>query len=402
MRRSRRIAALLSVALLTGALVATGGPARAQQELNIDEGFFLAELPQAQGAPADGIRFYAPELNVHQGDQLNINLNGFHNAFYLPEGEDAETWLQANSIGIGKPFSLVVPDPDDTALDQTGSSPDRESLKGNNAVVFPTHFDCGTGAAPCSYDGTVLNSGLPLTETPIFSATVDTAPGSSFWIVCIVHPSMRLKVNVVEDTETASTQADVDAYHDSQTVTDAVAARQTHRDFVDRHRKRNGVWQAWTGIDGDGYSLLAMYPRKLTIKKGQRVRYNFDLPNEIHTASLPLDKARNIANTENFVAACDPDGDAGPGPDGPPENEATICNDITQVELDITPRAAYETGNGTFNRSDFESSGVRGAMIGNEVSDWTLRFAKKSPKKGFKYLCIIHPFMRGTVVVKKR
>src|SRR5918996_3118749 len=154
MRRSRRMAAFLSFALLPGAFLATGGPARAKKELTREGGFFLGAWPRAKGAPADGMRFYAPELNVHQGDQLNINLQGFHNAFFLPAGEDAQTWLDANANAIGNPFSLIVPDPDDTALDPTGSSPDRESLKANNAVVFPTNSACGADAAiPCSYDG---------------------------------------------------------------------------------------------------------------------------------------------------------------------------------------------------------------------------------------------------------
>lgn len=403
-RDTRRVAALVAGALLSGALAPIVGTANAQlapQSLTIDDGFFLGALPQAQGAPADGMRFYAPELNVHQGDQLDINLQGFHTAFFLPEGEDAGTWLEANSTGVGKPFSLLVPDPDDTAIDPGGSA-DTPSLKANNAVVFPTHFDCGTSLAPCSYDGNILNSGLPQGEAPSFSATVDETPNTSFGIVCMIHPSMRLKVNVVPEGDTATTQAEVDAYHESQTVADATAAAETHGDFVNRRRKRGGAWQAWAGIDGDGFSLLAMYPRRLTIKKGQRVRFNFDLPNEVHTASFPFDKAGNVANNEFFAFGCDPDGDEGPGPDNPPENQATICNNPAQVEIDVTPKAAYEQGNGVFKGRDYESSGVYGAAIGAPDGSWTLKFAKRSPRKGFKYLCIVHGgFMRGNIVVKR-
>jgi len=50
---------------------------------------------------------------------------------------------------------------------------------------------------------------------------------------------------------------------------------------------------------------------------------------------------------------------------------------------------------------DLESSGVRGsnsAMLEGDAN-YRLRFGANSPGEGFTYLCMIHTFMRGKVVV---
>jgi plastocyanin len=343
------------------------------------------------------MRFYSPEINVHPGTQLNFNLQGFHTATAIPEGEDIDAWRAAN-VAPGGPFTIAVPDPDDTPLDPTASSPDRESLKFNNGVFFPTDFACGAEDNPCSYDGTgVLNSGV---VSPTFSTTIDTAPNSDFWLLCLIHPSMTLHANVVPPAETATTQADVDAYRDATTVTDAQEAADTHQDFVNRRRKRNGVWRAWSGIDGEGFALLGMYPRKLTIKKGQRVRWSFDkLIHEIHTVTMPI--RPSPAFDEFFAENCDPDGDAGPGPDTPPVTEdPPFCATLEELEFDLPARGTYETGNGVFRGADYENSGI---SPGPGANPYTVKFSKRSSKKGFKYFCMIHGrFQRGNVVVKRR
>ena len=399
---SRRIAALASVALLAGALVGTGaGTAKAQAELTVLNGSPLFEA--AQGAPADGMRFYAPELNVHQGDKINFQWAGFHTATALPVGQEADAWVAANASQFGQPYFVVAGDPDDTGLDP-GSSEAKPAVKFNNAVAFPSDPTCGTTATPCSYDGsTVVNSGLPLAEdAESFSMSVDATPNSSFWVICLLHPNMHLKVNVVPGGEAATTQAEVDAYADATVASDAAEAAALHTK-LQKPKKKNGVWQAFGGVDGDGFALLGMYPKKLTVRKGDRVRWRFDrLPFEIHTVSFPRKKALEIIQGD-FVPACDPDGDEGPGPDTPPENPDTICSDPSQIEIELQPRSIYGYGNGRIKSNrDFESSGVRGEF-GFSEDPYTLKFKKTSGKKGFKYICMIHGgFMGGRVVVKPR
>jgi plastocyanin len=407
-RGKRKLAAFAAVALLAGALVGTAGPAKAQGTLDVQVGAPLFEL--AGGAPADGMRFMAPPLTVHKGDTLNFGFAGFHTATLLPVGQDPAAWIEANATGLDEPYNVIQLDPDDTGIDP-GSSDSKPAVKFNNNVALPNEdglpLDPQCGAAPnaCSYDGgSVLNSGLPLAQdVPPFSVLVDANPGDTFWVICLLHPNMLLQVNVVASNETATTQAEVDAYRDATAASDAAAAAELHAKHVNKRVKRNGAWQAFGGMDGDGFALLGNYPSKLVIRKGDRVRWRFDrLPFEIHTVSFPKSEAREIIRND-FVPACDPDGDTGPGPDNPPEMEAPpFCNDPSQLEIELTALTVHQYGNGTFRGGDFETSGVRGDF-GVSTEPYTLKFAKRSPKKGFKYMCMIHGgFMDGTVVVKKR
>jgi len=399
---SRRVAALASVALLAGALVGTGaGTAKAQAELNVLNGFPLFEA--AQGAPADGMRFYAPELNVHQGDTINFQWAGFHTATALPVGEDADAWVAANSSQFGQEYFVLAEDPDDTGLDP-GSSAAKPAVKLNNAVAFPSNPTCGSTATPCPYDGNaVVSSGLPLAEdAESFSMSVDATPNSSFWVICLLHPNMHLKVNVVPGGEAVTTQAEVDAYAEATIASDGAEAAALHTK-LSKPKKKNGVWQAFGGVDGDGFGLLGMYPKRLKIRKGDRVRWHFDrLPFEQHTVTFPRKRALSILEND-FLPACDPDGDEGEGPDTEPENPDTICNDPSQIEIELQPRSIYAYGNGKItSNTDFESSGVRGEF-GLSTDSYTLKFKKKSPKKGFKYICMLHGgFMGGRVDVKPK
>jgi plastocyanin len=400
-KSSQRIAMLASVALLGAALVGTAGVAKAQGELNVQVG---APLFEAGGpAPAEGMRFYAPELNVHQGDTINFQWAGFHTATLLPANEDGAAWVAANASQLGQPYFIINEDPDDTGLDE-GSSAAKPAVKFNNAVLLPSDFTCGTADNPCSHDGSgVVNSGLPVDPASTgFSTTIDVAPNNSFWVVCLLHPNQLLKVNVVDAADPTTTQAEIDAYRDATVASDAAAATDLHKQ-LNKQRKRNGAWQAYGGADGDGFALLAMYPKKLVVRKGDRVRWRFDrLPFEIHTVSFPRSTAADIIQGD-FVPGCDPDGDAGAGPDNPPDLEGPpFCLDPSQLEFEFEPRTIYQYGNGTFKGNDFETSGVRGDF-GLSTDSYTLKFGKKSPKKGFKYMCMIHGrFQSGTVVVKNK
>jgi plastocyanin len=48
---------------------------------------------------------------------------------------------------------------------------------------------------------------------------------------------------------------------------------------------------------------------------------------------------------------------------------------------------------------DFESSGIRGSNVG--LSDpYEVRFTKRTQKHApFTFICMVHPFMRGKVIV---
>jgi plastocyanin len=388
-----------TVALLLGSLMIAIPASAAATTYQVEVGAPLFGLPQANGAPADGMRFYAPPLNVHKGDVIAFTMQGFHTATLLPANVDADQWVADNALGFGKPYSFVVPDPDEGA----------GGVKANNAVALPPASGCGDATDPCAYDGTqVVNSGLfPRDFTArqfTFSVTINANAGSKISVLCLIHLAMRLDIAVVADTETATTQHEIDAFAGQKVVRDARQASKAHLNLLATVKSSgHGTLDAFVGYDGDHFALDAMYPRKLELKKGQRVTWHFDqLAFEDHTVTFPQKRGVKIANS-SLIPFCDPDGDPGTMPDEPANPDATTlaeaCPSIDQIEFDISPNFGPPAGDGVATSTkDFESSGLEGANAG--LSDpYTLKFAKRTTEGPYTFVCMIHPFMHGKVLV---
>ena len=414
----RKIALLGAVALVATAFPLLSVSASHSGNLTVQVGEFFPigancnpnTFRNCRGA--ESMRFLAPTLRVHEGDIINFEIPGFHTATLLPRPTDVDDWAAENAGGTDKPFSLLMTDPDDTEIDP-GASAGKPSLKANPDAAFPSSTDCGSaGQPPCDYNGTeVVNSGVPEgegEETPSFSVTINAAPSDdAIWVICLVHPHMRLRIKVVDDAETPTSQSDIDSFRASAVAADQDWAEakdakllNTRRSHVTAGGRR--VFDVQAGVDSHTASILAMYPRKLTIRRGQRVRYHFDdLIYEIHTASLPFGKALQVLE-DFFAPVCDPDGDSGPGPDEPASPPpGPPCDPITQLEIDVPARGAQTQGDRVFNGSDYQNSGIRGATF--DTSSFNVRFNAVSGRRGFRYFCLVHgPFMDGRVRVRPR
>jgi plastocyanin len=402
MKARRGSLSVLIAATFVSTFILVAPMASAQgSTLVVEVGAPLFALPAAKGAPADGMRFYAPALSVHQGDIVTFEIDGFHTATLLPANTDADTWVAANASGPGKPYSLFVPDPDE------GTS----GLKFNNTAVLPSQLDCGSATDPCPYDGTgVVNSGIVDASDVnanqyAFSVQINSAVGSTISGLCLIHLGMRVQITVVASSETATTQAEIDAFAAAKSNHDARAAHKLHETLLVQTAHQGGdVVDAFAGYDGPHFALDHMYPKKIYLQKGQQVTWHFDQLNfEDHTVTFPAKKAFKIAGN-SFVPVCDPDGDTGTAPDDPADMSATMLVDvcpggISQIELDFDSRFIPPAGDGVVTSTrDFESSGVEGANAG--ASDpFTLRFTAKTVTKPYTFICMIHPFMHGTVVV---
>ena len=372
--------------------------------LSVEVGAPLFEMPEAAGAPADGYRFYAPPLSVHAGDTVTFDLPGFHTATLLPTNTDADAFVQDEVDGVDGAFSFIIPDPDD------GGTAAQPLLKANLAVVAPTvggaPVTCGADADPCSAGGDVVNSGIPFEEGVTFSATVDGAVGDTVSVLCLIHTAMRLDINVVDAGTAATTQAEIDAYRDATAASDATKAGNKHQKLLNRQSGTalpdgTTMWDAYSGFDGQGYSLLAMYPAVLELEKGDSVRWHFDeLRFEDHTVTMPFAEGKDVANN-TFVPFCDLDG-AGSDPRVAPDLPPPAFCSAGELEFSIPTEMAYERGNGAFKGSDYENSGAVGANIDVGVAPYDVEFRAISPNKGFKYLCLIHGgFMSGRVKVTR-
>jgi plastocyanin len=402
MKARRGSLSVLIAGVLVSTFILVAPTASAQgSTLVVQVGAPLFALPAAKGAPAEGMRFYAPALSVHQGDIVTFEINGFHTATLLPANTDADTWVAANALGLGKPYSFTTTDPDEGA---TGA-------KFNNAAALPSQLDCGSATAPCPYDGSkVVNSGIVDASDVnanhyAFSVQINAAVGSSISGLCLVHLGMRVQITVVASTDAATTQAEIDAFAAAKSNHDARAAHKLHETLlVQTANQRGGVVDAFAGYDGPHFALDHMYPKKIYLQKGQTVAWHFDQLNfEDHPVTFPAKKGLKIARN-SFVPVCDPDGDTGTAPDDPADMAATMLVDVcpggvSQIELDFDSKFIPPAGDGAVTSTrDFESSGVEGANAG--VSDpFTLRFTAKTATQPYTFICMIHPFMHGTVTV---
>jgi plastocyanin len=386
------------MALVSAFVIVPPAAAGVAATLEVQVGAPLFAMPEARNAPADGMRFYTPPLNVHRGDTVEFVLEGFHTATLIPANTDADAWVAANAGDIAKPFSLITLDPDEGP----------GGVKFNNDVLMPVPRDCGRPANPCDYDGSsVVNSGVfnpeDLNQFPTtFSTTINANPGDVVTMLCLVHINMRQTLTVVPPQDAATTQAEIDEFRDRRMRMDARQASRKHRELLDLPNSGRVV-DAFAGFDGPGYALDAFYPDEISIREGRRVRWSFDhLIFEDHTVTFPLNRGLRIAN-RSFLPVCDPDGDGGTAPDEPADFNATTLDAVCpggaeQVEFDIHPKFGPPAGDGVVtSRRDFESSGIRGANV-TDPGAYTLRFVEASGKP-YTFVCMIHPFMTGVVNV---
>jgi plastocyanin len=394
---------MAAAALLFAVLLPMTSTSAGVTALSVQVGAPLFEVPAADGAPADGMRFYSPPLDVHVGDSVTFAFAGFHTATLLPTNTDADAFVQDEASGIDEPFSFVLANPDD------GGTAEQPALKFNPAVIAPTidgaPVTCGTEADPCSAGAGVVNSGFP-SETG-FAATIDGAVGDTISVLCLIHVNMRLDINVVEAGTPATTQAEIDTHRDSTVESDATKAGNKNRKLL---KGQTGtqlgdgttMWDAYVGFDGAGFALLAMYPAVLELEKDDTVRWQFDqLRFEDHTATLPIGVAKEVF-ADTGAPLCDLDGDGSEPRVEPDQPPPVFCSE-GEVEFAVPPKMAYERGNGAFNGSDYENSGVVGGNIQAGASPFDVTFTSVSPDKGFKYICLVHGgFQSGRVVVSKQ
>ncbi len=417
MSRLKKVAVLGAVALI-GALavsppaaVATHGGA-----LTVEVGGHFGIGPNCNQQTgrgcrgAESMRFQSPNLRVHKGDTLTFDFQGFHTATFLPANTDLFHWIQTNTPGTSNPFSIFVPDPDDSSVD--GGSAQKPSVKVNNAVQFPTDPTCGAAGNPCSYDGSLLNSGFPQgeeDEPAVFSATIDANEGDVIWILCLLHPHMFMKVTVVGDGAATSAQAEIDTAKAANLAADQDWAEAQDAKLINTqnsHVTASGqrVYDVYVGVDNHRTAISAMYPRMTTIPKGATVRFHFDeLIYEHHTATMSFQEGLERGQ-EMFSPWCDPDADSGPGPDDPADFAAgpPCGGDFSKFEVDVPSPLWNVSGNGVFGGAqDFENSGVRGGLQ-LSLASYDVKFSKASDRKGWRFFCLIHgPFMSGRIKVRR-
>lgn len=404
-----RVATLCALVALVAALVPLPS-AGAALTFQVEVGRFFDEADHT----AESMRFYPAAIEVVPGDTLHFSTESFHGVTLLPAGSEPTVWRAAHAEP-GGPWAAFQTDPDESS---TGA---RINLK----VALPSS-PCGwPGQSPCEFDGSgdellgPLNSGLAVfpagegTETRelSFSVTITAEPGTTIYALDPLHPAMTMQIDVAGTFEERSDLGTLQSQSDAQFAADRARAAQLDTTYSKKKVKKTvggkTVWQAWAGVEEQGVSLRRLYPKRLTIKPGHRVRWIF-AKNIYEAHSITFPRARAMALSGAFPEiACDVDGDEGLGPDEAPSSaQFPFCSSLGELELDVPAALAAGAGNrAVTSTKDLEASGARGASYASTAAAYTLAFPKKSPKSGFPYACAIHEAahapMRGAVVVKR-
>ncbi|HWL65845.1 MAG TPA: hypothetical protein VNP73_07715 [Actinomycetota bacterium] len=334
-------------------------------------------------------------------------------AILLPEGMAAMDWVDQYARGSDAPWAPIVADPD-------GDLPGLNAPSRLNIPAFdPTVEECGASAAdPCVFDGSnpdpiegVMSSGDIVSE---FFVQITAQPNATIDVIPLVLASdelVSLRIRVIAQEGEATTQAELDGAAQDVRAQERATALEIKKEINSVSRTREGdhwVYDAFGGYDTETIILFGFYPRKLQIKKGDRVVWHFPLALEAHTASFPFKKGLKAGN-RGFAFACDPDG-SGEGPDTPPgRSEEDPCNP-GEPELDLSRKITAQAGDGQFpgGSNKYENSGLKAGWLPTDIDgvkggteDWALAFNARSSDKGFKYICIFHGRgMTGKVIVK--
>jgi len=317
-------------------------------------------------------------VKVHRGDVLDFQwalvLDGAHTATVLKKGETPSQAWETNPIAVS--------DPDDGPA----------QFQVNPAILFPSDPTCGTAPTPCTYNGTRdINSGFAETDGKIhFFVKLDVEAGTKVHFVCLIHPTMEGSVDVVGDSEPATSLAEVQRRADQQAEADTDEALEAVEDVEAQSNGDNGTVTLTAGTASAHVEIVEMLPREVHINAGDTVTWVTRTRVDIHTVTFPRDTREGDPLPFVCETANPPDAPAGPSP--------PFCARPQDLEVHFNPQPFGTTVIAT--PSTFGSSGILAAPVVTPFpQSYSFSFPNSSPQ-AFTYKCWIHERgMLGTIFV---
>ncbi len=297
--------------------------------------------------------FFNKKTTINVGDTVSFQLRGFHDIDIPAKG--------------GSALPLLVPGKTATGSDFAGSPfwwSGRLPIVGfNPALLAPGKSG--------SYNGSKrLDSGLPLGKPKPFNIKFTKA--GTYKYFCDVHPGMVGTV-VVKPAGAAIPSAKQDA---AATVSQATADIKAAKKAAAALGKLPADTVSLGGSTPGGVELYGMFPASLTVSAGTTVTFQMSKSTfEVHTATFGDAKTLK-ALAKGFEGVPFPA--QGVYPSDPP---GTITESLGSH------------GNG------FANTGVldRNSATAQILPSSQIKFTQAGT---YHFICLIHPFMHGTIVVK--
>lgn len=297
--------------------------------------------------------FFRHQVTINAGDTVSFNIAGFHT-------------IDLPGAGQGD-VPLLVPGATVSGVNDAAGNPFWFNGKVPNLGLNPQLF--GPSKVTTYNGSTRVDSGLPLGPPKPFNVTF-TKPGS-YKYYCDVHPGMVGEVVVKPAGAHVPSKAQDAAALTKQITTDLLAAKKLAKTKVPKNQISLGVSNA------HGVELFNMYPGRLTIKRGTVVKFVMSTTTrEVHTATFGPAKVIKTLQSEftspNFPA------------------QGVYPSDPTQPIL-LSP---------TSHGDGFGNTGVLDRDPGTPTVPVSSKI--KFTKPGvYRYVCLIHSQMHGTIIVTK-
>jgi plastocyanin len=257
-----------------------------------------------------------------------------------------------------------------------GMPPLPEFLPGSapgEVILGPSFFPTGPSGMNARFDGTVqAGSGVPLEGDPEqFQYQLTFPRAGTFGYVCTIHPGMRGEIIVLPAGATLpETPAQAKARGQATLNTLIGKMKDSLQHVLEVHLRPMGpgMHMAFVGIgDGFGISLLQFVGGDKTIRRGDTVVWSWPDPFELHTVT--------------FTSGGRPPDpiEPRPQPSGPPQL-------VLPANVVAPAGGSTYTGQGYVHSGLLEAPGV-----------YALTF--DAPPGRYEYLCLLHPFMKGTITV---
>ncbi|HEX3833260.1 MAG TPA: hypothetical protein VHW04_14885 [Solirubrobacteraceae bacterium] len=294
--------------------------------------------------------FFRTKTTVHVGDTVSFKFRGFHTVD-LPGS-------------AGTPLPTIVP----------GSTVATGNDAAGNPFWFSGHIPA-VGFNPAlmgrskatSYNGSArLESGLGQSKP----FNIKFTKTGSFKFYCDVHPGMVGTIVVKPKSATIPTAKQDTAATNAQVTADVKAAKALLKTKLPADTVSLG--EAGSG----GVELFAMFPATLTVNAGTTVTFQMSKKSfETHTATFgPKSYLAPLA--KSFTGAISP--------------TAAFPSDPPVQPITLTPTSH---GNGFANTGALDTDAASKQVPSSSQIDFT------TPGT-YRFVCLIHPFMVGTVVVK--
>jgi plastocyanin len=303
--------------------------------------------------PANVDDFFMHTVTIRQGDSVKWINEDFHNVDLPgPSGKDLPVFSQGATV-------TGVNDASPNPFWFNGKVP---SLGFNPAVLGPSGGSI--------YDGSKrLTSGLPHGPSKPYQVTFPKAGRYKYF--CDVHPGMVGTVVVLPKTTQAPSAAADRRALARQVKTDAGEATKLAATKVTGNR-------ALLGSAGPGgVEVFAMFPATLRVKPGTVVTFSMSKnTEEVHGATFgPATYLKNLA--ASFMS--------------PAFNQAAVypSDNPAQGPIPLSP---------TSHRNGFANTGLLDGDPATPLpSSGRIKFTTAGT---YHYICVIHSFMKGTVIVK--